>query len=402
LTATADFLPYGRQLVEDDDVAAVVAVLHGDYLTTGPAVEAFERAFADRVGADHAVVVSSGGAALHLAALSLDLGPGDAALVPSMTFVATANAARLAGAEVIFCDVDRSTGLMGPDQLEAALTDYRGSGRPRVALPVHLNGQPCDMAGIGEVAQRHDLELVEDACHALGGSVCGHPVGSARTSRLVMFSGHPVKSIAMGEGGILTTNDGALATRLRRLASHGLTRDPADFVQPEMALDRVGDPNPWYYEQVEAGLNYRASDIHCALGLSQLSKLDRFVARRAELAARYDRLLSELAPLVRPVSRVSWGESGWHLYAVQIDFDAAGIDRAALIHGLRADGIGSQVHYIPVHRQPYYRALYPDLDLPGADTYYAGCLSLPLFPAMADSDVDRVVEALTRLLPPSA
>jgi dTDP-4-amino-4,6-dideoxygalactose transaminase len=217
-----------------------------------------------------------------------------------------------------------------------------------------------------------------------------------------MFSGHPVKSIAMGEGGILTTDDGQLATRLRRLASHGLTRDPADFVQPEMALDQAGNPNPWYYEQVEAGLNYRASDIHCALGLSQLAKLDRFVARRTELAARYDVLLAGLAPLLRPVSRVSWGESGWHLYAVQIDFDAVGMDRAALIHGLRGAGIGSQVHYIPVHRQPYYRALYPDLDLPGADTYYAGCLSLPLFPAMADSDVDRVVEALTRLLPPSA
>jgi UDP-4-amino-4,6-dideoxy-N-acetyl-beta-L-altrosamine transaminase len=401
LTSTADFLPYGRQLVEDDDVAAVIAVLRGDYLTTGPAVGAFERAFADRVGAAHAVVVSSGGAALHLAALSLDLGPGDAALVPSMTFVATANAARLAGAEVIFCDVDPSNGLMSPDQLEAALAGYRGSGRPRVALPVHLNGQPCDMAGIGEVAQRHGLDLVEDACHALGGSVCGHPIGSARTSRLVMFSGHPVKSIAMGEGGILTTNDGALATRLRRLASHGLTRDPAEFVQPDMALDQAGEPNPWYYEQVEAGLNYRASDIHCALGLSQLSKLDRFVARRAELAERYERLLGDLAPFVRPVPQVSWGESGWHLYAVQINFDAAGIDRAALIHGLREQGIGSQVHYIPVHRQPYYRALYPNLDLPGADAYYAGCLSLPLFPAMADSDVDRVIEALIRLLPQS-
>ncbi len=402
MISTTDFLPYGRQSVDDDDVAAVVAVLSSDYLTTGPAVAAFEKAFADCVGADHAVVVSSGGAALHLAALSLDLGPGDAALVPSMTFVATANAVRLAGADVIFTDVDPANGLMGPEQLEAALSSYRGAARPRVALPVHLNGQPCDMVGIGEVARRHGLDLVEDACHALGGTVCGHSIGSGKTSRLAMFSGHPVKSIAMGEGGILTTDDGQLATRLRRLASHGLTRDPADFVQPEMALDQAGNPNPWYYEQVEAGLNYRASDIHCALGLSQLAKLDRFVARRTELAARYDVLLAGLAPLLRPVSRVSWGESGWHLYAVQIDFDAVGMDRAALIHGLRGAGIGSQVHYIPVHRQPYYRALYPDLDLPGADTYYAGCLSLPLFPAMADSDVDRVVEALTRLLPPSA
>lgn len=401
MTAAADFLPYGRQSVDDDDIAAVVAVLRSDYLTTGPTVAAFEEAFADRVGADHAVVVSSGGAALHLAALSLDLGPGDAALVPSMTFVATANAARLAGAEVIFTDVDPSNGLMGPQHLETALSSYRGSAKPRVALPVHLNGQPCDMAGIGEVAGRHGIDLVEDACHALGGSVCGHKIGSGQTSRLTMFSGHPVKSIAMGEGGILTTGDGALATRLRRLASHGLTRDPADFAQPEMAFDQAGEPNPWYYEQVEAGLNYRASDIHCALGLSQLARLDGFVARRAELAARYDLLLADLAPIVRPTARVSWGASGWHLYAVQIDFDAAGMDRAGLIHGLRGQGVGTQVHYIPVHRQPYYRALYPELELPGADAYYVGCLSLPLFPAMADSDVDRVVDALTHILPSS-
>ena len=398
----ADFLPYGRQTIEQDDIDAVVDVLRGDFLTTGPSIRAFEEAFADHVGADHAVVVSSGGAALHLAALSLDMGPGDLAVVPSMTFVATANAARLTGADVLFADVDPATGLMGPETLEAALARHTEPGRVKVALPVHLNGQPCDMAGITKVAQRHSLELVEDACHALGGSVAGHRVGAGTISRLCMFSGHPVKAIAMGEGGILTTGDGELATRLRRLASHGLTRDPADFVQPEMALDSRGEANPWYYEQVEAGLNYRASDLHCALGLSQLAKLNHFVARRRALAERYDTLLQPLAALVRPVPRVSWGESGWHLYAVAIDFDAAGFDRAALMRGLREHGIGSQVHYIPVHRQPYYRALYPGLDLPGADAYYARCLSLPLFPAMADSDVDRVVEALTRLLPPSA
>jgi UDP-4-amino-4,6-dideoxy-N-acetyl-beta-L-altrosamine transaminase len=394
----ADFLPYGRQTIEQDDIDAVVDVLRSDFLTTGPSVRAFEDTFADYVGADHAVVVSSGGAALHLAALALDLGPGDLAVVPSMTFVATANAARLAGADVLFADVDPATGLMGPETLEAALARHDGPGRVKVALPVHLNGQPCDMAGIAEVAQRHGLELVEDACHALGGSVAGHRVGAATISRLCMFSGHPVKAIAMGEGGILTTGDGELATRLRRLASHGLTRDPADFVQPEMALDSRSEPNPWYYEQVEAGLNYRASDLHCALGLSQIAKLDHFVARRRALAERYDTLLQPLAALVRPVPRVSWGESGWHLYAVAIDFDAAGFDRAALMCGLREHGIGSQVHYIPVHRQPYYRSLCPGLELPGADAYYARCLSLPLFPAMADCDVDRVVEALTSLL----
>jgi UDP-4-amino-4,6-dideoxy-N-acetyl-beta-L-altrosamine transaminase len=393
------FLPYGRQTIEADDIEAAVNVLRGDFLTTGPAVAAFEEAFARTVGAGEAVVVSSGGAALHLAALALDLGPGDAAVVPAMTFVATANAARLAGADVVFADVDPETGLMGADHLDAALAGHRGAARVRAALPVHLNGQPCDMAAIGEIAVRHDLDLVEDACHALGGSVAGHPVGSGKTSRLAMFSGHPVKSIAMGEGGILTTNDAELAARIRRLASHGLTRDPAMFVHHDMALDAAGEPNPWYYEQVEAGLNYRASDIHCALGLSQLAKLDRFLARRRSLAARYDALLAPLAPVLRPVPRVTWGESGWHLYAVRIDFDAAGMDRATLMRRLRDQGIGTQVHYIPVHRQPYYRALYPDLVLPGADAYYAGCLSLPLFPAMADEDVDRTVAALSRLLP---
>lgn len=393
------FLPYGRQTIEADDIDAVVNVLRGDFLTTGPAVGAFEAAFAETVGAREAVVVSSGGAALHLAALSLDLGPGEAAVVPAMTFVATANAARLVGADVIFADVDPETGLMGADHLDAALAGYKGAARVRAALPVHLNGQPCDMAAIGEISARHGLDLVEDACHALGGSLAGHPVGSGKTSRLAMFSGHPVKSIAMGEGGVLTTDDTDLAARIRRLASHGLTRDPAMFVHHDMALDAAGEPNPWYYEQVEAGLNYRASDIHCALGLTQLAKLDRFLARRRSLAVRYDALLAPLAPVLRPVPRVTWGESGWHLYAVRIDFDAAGMDRATLMRGLRDQGIGTQVHYIPVHRQPYYRALYPNLVLPGADAYYAGCLSLPLFPAMADEDVDRTVAALSHLLP---
>lgn len=391
------FLPYGRQTIEDDDLAAVAAALKGDMLTTGPTVDAFERAFARTTGAAHAVVCSSGTAALHLAALALDLKPGEAAIVPSVTFVATANAARYVGADVLFADVDPETGLMGPQHLEAALA-RAGAATPRVVLPVHLNGQPCDMAGIAAVARRHGLAVVEDACHALGGRVANHQVGDGHFSTMAMFSLHPVKAIAMGEGGVLTTNDAAITATLRRQRNHGLVREPADFVNGAMAFDADGSANPWYYELHEPGFNYRASDIHCALGLSQLAKLDRFLARRRTVAALYDRLLTPLAPLLRPVPRVTWGESGWHLYPVLIDFTAAGTTRARLMKALAAQAIGSQVHYIPVHRQPAYRDLAGDLDLPGADAYYARCLSLPFYPAMTDGDAERVAAALARLL----
>lgn len=397
MTGASRFLPYGRQTIEADDLAAVAAVLQGEMLTTGPAVDAFEAAFAQRTGASEAVVCSSGTAALHLATLALDLKPGEAAVVPSVTFVATANAARYVGADVVFADVDPDTGLMGPAELEAALARARGA-RPRIVLPVHLNGQPCDMEGLAAVAAHHGLALVEDACHALGGRVANRTIGDGHFSALSMFSLHPVKAVAMGEGGVLTTGDAALAGRLRRLRSHGLERDPAAFLQHDMAFDADGRTNPWYYELHEPGFNYRASDIHCALGLSQLGKLDRFLARRRALAALYDRLLAPLAPVLRPVPRVGWGESGWHLYPVLIDFEAAGITRGALMRALAAEGIGSQVHYIPVHRQPCYRRLAPGLELPGADAYYARCLSLPFFPALTDGDAERIAEALGRLL----
>jgi UDP-4-amino-4,6-dideoxy-N-acetyl-beta-L-altrosamine transaminase len=391
------FLPYGRQTIEDDDIAAVVATLKSDFLTTGPAVEAFEQAFAAYVGTDHAVALSSGTAALHLAALALGLGPGDAVVVPSVTFVATANVVRHVGADVIFADVDPDTGLMGPAELESAL-DRAEQGTVRAVFPVHLNGQPCNMAAIADVARANGLEIVEDACHALGGTIGAQSVGDASTSRMAMFSLHPVKAIAMGEGGVLTTNDSNCSQALRRFRNHGLVQDSKLFRDPVGALDAAGQPNPWYYELHEPGLNYRASDIHCSLGLTQLAKLDRFLARRRDIAARYDELLAPLAPLVQPVPRVPWGNSGWHLYPVLINFEATGVSRAELMRALAAEGIGSQVHYIPVHRQPYYRAIDPELSLTGADAYYARCLSLPFFPAMADTDVERVIAALDDIL----
>ncbi len=393
MTAEPHFLPYGRHTIEADDIAAVSAVLQSDFLTTGPAVDAFESAFAAATGARHAVALSSGTAALHLATLALGLGPGDAAVVPSITFVATANVAELVGAQVLFADVDAATGLMTPATLEAALS-RRGDATPRAVFPVHLNGQSVDMAGLKHVADRHDLKIVEDACHALGGTVGGRPVGDCVNSDMAMFSLHPVKTIAMGEGGVLTTNDDDVAASLRGLRNHGLVRDAALFENTAMAFDDNGDANPWYYELHAPAFNYRASDIHCALGTSQLAKLERFVEARRKLAKTYDDELADLAPMVRPVPRIDHGESGWHLYVVQIDFDAIGRERSAVMRDLRQNGVGTQVHYIPIHRQPYYRERHGNLDLPGADAYYRRCLSLPLYPTMTETDVARVVSAL--------
>jgi UDP-4-amino-4,6-dideoxy-N-acetyl-beta-L-altrosamine transaminase len=395
------FLPYGRQLIEDDDVAAVVSVLRGDMLTTGPMVEAFERAFAETVSARHAVSCSSGTAALHLATLALGLGKGDAAIVPTVTFLATANAVRYVGAEVIFADVDADTGLLTPETLEAALRRAAASGLSvRAVLPVHLNGQCADMPSIQAIAKRHGLAVIEDACHVLGGGqgaagAAQQPVGSCAYSDMAIFSLHPVKVIAAGEGGIVTTNREDLAAATVRLRNHGMVRQPEAFSSRELAFASGGTANPWYYEMPELGFNYRCSDIHCALALSQLKKLDRFVKTRAALVRCYDEKLAVLAPIIRPIGRVQWGRPAWHLYPVLIDFGAADVCRAEVINRLAAAGIGTQVHYLPVHLQPYYRQRYGTLDLPGARAYYDRVLSLPLFAAMTVTDVGRVVDALS-------
>lgn len=399
---TARVLPYGRQSIDEADVAAVAAVLRGDWLTTGPAVDAFEAALAERVDSPHAVVCSSGTAALHMATAALGLGPGDSVVVPAVTFVATANAPRLCGCEILFADVDPETGLMGPAELEAALARDE-AGTVRAVFPVHMNGQAADMSGLGEIARRRGLKLVEDASHAVGGSYSdsdknSRPVGASTESDATVFSFHPVKTIAMGEGGAVTSRDAEIAARARRFRNHGLTRAPAEFVDRELGFDTDGTPNPWYYEMHEPGLNYRASDIHCALGLSQLGKLDAFVARRRALAERYDARLTALAPTIMPVRREGWTESAWHLYVALIDFEALGKSRAAVMARLRESGILTQVHYMPVHLQPYYRERYGALSLPGAEHYYARCLSLPLFPAMAPDDVDRVADALAAIV----
>ncbi|MGE0483655.1 MAG: UDP-4-amino-4,6-dideoxy-N-acetyl-beta-L-altrosamine transaminase [Gammaproteobacteria bacterium] len=397
-----EVLPYGRQVIDDDDIAAVVAALRADMLTTGPLVARFEQAFADRVGAAYAVACNSGTAALHLAVDALGIGPADAVVVPTLTFLATANCARFCGADVIFADVDPDTGLLTPATFSAALA--RAQRRVRAVIPVHLAGQVGDLAAIRSQANAADIAVIEDACHALGTRYEADPgsdsasVGACAHSDLATFSFHPVKTIAVGEGGMVTTNDNALATRMAEFRSHGMVRDAARLSNAALAFDADGTANPWYYEMPRIGYNYRVSDINCALGLSQLGKLDAFVARRAALSARYDELLGELAPSLRLPARTPRCTPGWHLYAARFDFAAIGRSRAQVMRALRAEGVGTQVHYLPVHRQPYYQRLYGDITLPGADAYYASTLSLPLFPAMRDDDVDRVCAAVRRVI----
>lgn len=381
------FLPYGRQTIEDDDIAAVAEALRADFLTTGPTVEAFETAFARKVGAAHAVAVSNGTATLHLAMLALGVGEGDTCIAPSVTFLATANCARYVGAEVVFADVDPDSGLMTPETLAEALK--RAAGRKvKAVLPVHLRGDVCDLPPLKALADAAGAVLVEDAPHALGSIATfdglAHPVGDGAYSSFASFSFHPVKTLATGEGGMLTTNDAPLAARARLLRSHGMVR-PAG-----------GDP--WWYEMSELGFNYRIPDVLCALGLSQLNKLDRFVARRRELAALYARLLPERAPKARLATSPAHSNPALHLLTVLIDFEGLGLTRRAVVEALKAKGVGAQVHYIPVHRQPYYVNRQGLADLPGADAWYARCLTLPLYPAMTDDDVERVVDALAEVL----
>ncbi len=380
---TEGFLPYGRQTIEDDDVAAVAQALRADFLTTGPTVARFEQAFAETVGAAHAVAAANGTATLHLAMLALGVGPGDVCIVPSVTFLATASCAAYVGADVVFADVDPDTGLMTPGTLAEALERAKGR-RVKAVLPVHLRGEICDLPGLKALADGVGAVLVEDAPHALGGRMLfdghGDAVGSGRYGSLASFSFHPVKTIATGEGGMLTTSDGALAEKLRRFRSHGMSR-------PE-----GGDP--WFYEMAEPGFNYRLPDVACALGLSQLAKLARFSGRRRRLVDLYREAFAPLGPVVALPPPMPWSDPVLHLLTALIDFEAAGVSRRTVVERLAAAGIGSQVHYIPVHTQPYWRARNGEISLPGAEAWYARCLSLPLFPAMEDSDVGRVTAAL--------
>lgn len=387
-------LPYGRHSIDEADIAAVVEVLKSDFLTGGPVVDRFEQAFAADQKCDHAVVCANGTAALHLAAIAADIGPGDLAIVPAVTFLATANAIRMQGAEVIFADVDADTGLMTLDSFNDACK--RSSKPPKAVLPVYLCGQATD-PDIAITARAKGMTVIADACHALGGTLAdGSKPGGNSQADMATFSFHPVKAVAMGEGGMITTDNPDFAARMRKVRHHAMERSSSQWDTSGAGFDN-GEPNPWFYEISELGYNYRASAIQCALGLSQLGKLADFHRHRDRLAAMYDARLKPLAPLVRPVPRMP-GQSGWHLYAVLIDFEAVGKSRRQVMQVLLERGVGTQVHYIPVSDQPYYRARYGEQNLPGARHYYQRTLSLPLYPDMSGDDLDHVVDTLTRIV----
>ena len=381
-------IPYGRQNIEDEDIEAVVEVLRSDFITQGPTVERFEAALADACGAHAVIVGNSATSMLHAAYLALGIGPGDLVWTTPITFVATANAAIMCGAEVGFVDVEPDTGCMSVDDLAARLVDAETSGRlPKLVVPVHFAGRVCDMAAIAALAEKYRFHVVEDAAHAIGASDDMGPVGACRYSDICVFSFHPVKIITTGEGGAASTQDPVLAARLKRLVSHGMTRDET-LMQGE-------SEGPWYYQQIELGYNYRMTDIQAALGLAQLTRMSDFIQRRRALAARYDALLDGL-PLHCPVISDP-DNSAWHLYVIRLAKNAT--PRRQVFEALRARGIGVQVHYIPVHQQPYYQNLgFKTGDYPNAEAFYAVAISLPMFPTLSDQDQMQVVDILRDIL----
>ena len=379
-------IPYGRQSISQHDIEAVVEVLRSDWLTQGPTIERFEQALAAACDARHGVAVSNATAALHIACLALDLGPGDWLWTSPNTFVASANCALYCGAQVDFVDIDPHTLNLDVTRLAAKLEQAERLGRlPKIVVPVAFAGQSCDMAGIAALARQYGFKVIEDASHAVGARYQGRPVGCGDYADISVFSFHPVKIITTGEGGLLTTQDDALAERLRRLRSHGITRDPALMTQ--------ASDGPWYYQQLELGFNYRMTDIQAALGLSQLSRLSEFVTRRRALAARYVTLLAD-APVVTLATQPG-AESAWHLFPVRVPAP----QHARVFSALRAAGIGVNLHYIPVHLQPYYQGLgFTAGQFPEAERYYSEALSLPLYPDMTDEQQDEVVRALLSVL----
>ena len=396
------FLPYGFQSIEQSDIDAVCMALQDPYLTTGPRVGSFEAAFARACGCDHAISCANGTAALHLAAMALDLGPGDLALVPTMSFLASANGMRMTGADVAFIDCDSETGLVTPETFEAALASAPKP--PRAAVVVHLNGNSCDMEAIGTIARKHNIALVEDACHAIGGAASdrdgmSHNVGSCAHSTMATFSLHPVKTVTMGEGGVVTTRDPALANRLRLLRSHGMTREPGEMMNSQLAFDSGDELNPWYYEMQELGYNYRVTDFQCALGEAQLQRLPQIATARRKLQGIYDGIFTAHSDIVTPVPNPSRVDPVRHLYVLRAKFGRDGLpERGTVMRELRVRGVGTMVHYIPIHTQPYYEKTCGASQMPGAEAYYADILSIPFYPQLNTADAERVANAVFDVL----
>ncbi|GAB3265636.1 UDP-4-amino-4,6-dideoxy-N-acetyl-beta-L-altrosamine transaminase [Chitinimonas naiadis] len=385
-------IPYGRQQIDQSDIDAVVEVLKSDWLTQGPTIARFEEAMAAYCGARYGVAVCNATAALHIACLAADLGPGDLLWTTPNTFLASANCGRYCGADIDFVDIDPGTWNLCAEKLAVKLQEAKQHGRlPKVVVPVAFGGQSCDMVRIKALSQQYGFMIIEDASHAVGASYQGKPVGCGDFADMTVFSFHPVKIITTGEGGLILTNRPELAERLQRLRSHGMTRDPAQMSEPSHG--------PWYYQQTELGYNYRITDIQAALGLSQLKRLDGFLARRRSLADRYDQLLASL-PLQLP-KRESGALSAWHLYVVRLQA-GTGVSHRQFFDALRAAGIGVNLHYIPVHTQPYYQALgFKVGDFPEAERYYAEAVSLPIYAGLRDDQQDEVVRAIKKALLPS-
>lgn len=383
-------VPYGRQDITEEDIEAVAAVLRSDFLTQGPLVPRFEEAIAKWVGATYAVASNSATSSLHLACLALGVSPGDRVWTSPVTFVASANCARYCGADIDFVDIDPRSYNMSVTALAKKLVVAERDGiLPKVVIPVHLAGQPADMAAIHELSRRYGFSIIEDASHAIGGRYRDEPIGNCRYSDITVFSFHPVKIITTGEGGMALTNDAALARRMARLNSHGITRDVTEMT--------AASDGPWYYQQIELGYNYRITDIQAALGLSQLDRLEDYVARRHALAARYDSLLRDL-PVVTPW-RDPQDYSGFHLYIIRLRLDEISISHREVFERLRQAGVLVNLHYIPIYRQPdFARYGFRREDFPEAERYYAEAITLPLFPMLTDEDQDFVVETLRDVL----
>lgn len=402
MSNTSKFIPYGRQSIDEDDIQAVVDVLKSDWLTQGPAVKEFEDRLSNYCGSKYAVAVSSGTAALHLACLAAGLGQGDEVITSPITFAASANCALYVNARPVFTDIDIDTICMDPGRLasylETRLDAFSGS---RAVIPVHFSGLPCDMETINKIAEKYSLIIIEDACHALGAEYKANgkwlKVGGCRHSDMSVFSFHPVKHITTGEGGAVLTNNSEYYERLLLLRSHGITKSPDKFINKDSMAGFASEP--WYYEMQELGFNYRVTDIQCALGVSQLKKLDMFVSRRRGIAATYNKAFGGLE-CVSLTEEGGTRKSAYHLYVLQIDFEKLGKTRSSVMRELREKGIGTQVHYIPVHLQPYYRNnfAYRDGQYPLAEKYFTKGLSLPIYPGMTDNEILRVVTSVRECL----
>ena len=383
-------IPYGKQEITQADIDAVVEVLKSDFLTQGPMVPKFEQTVADHVGAKHALAVNSATSALHIACLALGLGKGDWLWTTSVTFVASANCGLYCGAQVDFVDIDPQTYNLCPNALKAKLQLAKSENRlPKIVVVVHLCGQPCNMEAIAPLSEEFGFKIIEDASHAIGGKYQGEFIGNSRYSDITVFSFHPVKIVTTAEGGMTVTNDDKLAEKMNLLRSHGITRDPALMThEPD---------GPWYYQQVDLGFNYRMTELQAALGVSQMQRLDDFVARRHELAKRYDKLLAAL-PLTLPWQHPD-SHSGLHLYVIRLQLENTTLSHREVFEVLREQGIGVNLHYIPVHTQPYYEQMgFQENDFPQSMAYYREAISIPMFHGLSEQQQDRVVAVLKEIL----